>query len=103
MADKAPKHFLRAWREARGLSLEAVAVQAETTHATLSRVERGLIPYNQHLLERLAAVYLVSTGDLLEADPGSAEVRAALLADLDEDGIAELKRYADFVRAKKSG
>jgi transcriptional regulator with XRE-family HTH domain len=53
--------FLRQWREHRGLSLQQLAAATESTHATLSRLERGLIPYGQDLLERLA--------DALETEP----------------------------------
>jgi transcriptional regulator with XRE-family HTH domain len=78
-------HFLRQWRESRELSLEAVAekimlLSAERasggegrprtmTHATLSRIERGKLPYNQHLLELLAEIYQTSEASLLVRDP----------------------------------
>ncbi len=66
--DSSPRHYLRAWRQAVGLTLEQVAERVERlseeranadsstralsmTHATMSRIERGKIPYNQLLLE----------------------------------------------------
>jgi transcriptional regulator with XRE-family HTH domain len=86
MAKKAhPTHYLRQWREHRELSLEAVAekimlLSAERaadgesrartmTHATLSRIERGKLPYNQHLLELLAEIYQTTEASLLVRDP----------------------------------
>lgn len=66
----APKHFLRKWRKFLGLSLEEVAADIGSTHATLSRVERGKLDYTQKLLEALAWRYKVSVGDLLSRDPG---------------------------------
>lgn len=83
-----PRHFLREWRQHRGFSLERVAEQVEAisaerliadpdhrtmsmTHATLSRIERGLIPYNQHLLEVLADIYQTDCASLIMRDPSA--------------------------------
>jgi transcriptional regulator with XRE-family HTH domain len=81
------RHYLRAWREARDLTLEEVAerigilgegrreagdaLNAPTsiTHASLSRIERGLQPYNQVLLEMLAEIYRTDPASLLMRDP----------------------------------
>ena len=46
--------FIRAWREHRDLTLEQLAEDIGTTHATLSRIERGLQPYSQPILEAMA-------------------------------------------------
>ena len=53
------KTYIREWRQLRGLSLEALAERVgerigSMTHATLSRIERGLQPYSQPILEALA-------------------------------------------------
>ena len=81
-----PRHFLREWREHKGLALEAAAERLvllsqeradadpemrplTMTHATLSRIERGLIPYNQYLLEYLADMYGTDPGSLIMRDP----------------------------------
>lgn len=81
-----PGHFLREWRKHRELTLEQVAerveilsqawADAETgtraismTHATLSRIERGKMPYNQHLIELLAEIYQTNIASLLIRDP----------------------------------
>lgn len=67
---KAPnKNYIRAWREYRRLSLEKVADRVGTSHSTLSRVERGLQPYNQLLLEALADALRCEPVDLLIRDP----------------------------------
>lgn len=62
-------HFLRQWRKYRGLTQEEVGERIEVNASTLSRVERGEIPYDQDLLERLALVYLCEPADLLSIDP----------------------------------
>jgi transcriptional regulator with XRE-family HTH domain len=85
-----PRHFLREWRESKDLTLEQVAErigllsaeradagpeakQLTMTHATLSRIERGLIPYGQYLLEYLAEIYQTDPGSLIMRDPSVAE------------------------------
>lgn len=59
--------FLRQWREYRNLTLERLADRVGTTHASLSRIERGKQPYGQELLEALA--------DALQTDPASILIR----------------------------
>ena len=39
------------------------------THGNLSRIERGLVPYNQELLEALADLYACEPVDLLIRNP----------------------------------
>jgi transcriptional regulator with XRE-family HTH domain len=70
------KTFLRAWREHRDLSLEAVCERLglvhdiELSHASLSRIERGKQDYNQSLLEALAVEYRAGdAASLLMRDP----------------------------------
>lgn len=87
----AARHYLRAWREHRDFTLEDVAERvgllgearresgdslnapASITHASLSRIERGLQPYNQVLLELLAEIYQTDLASLLMRDPGDPE------------------------------
>jgi transcriptional regulator with XRE-family HTH domain len=59
--------FIRQWRKHRGLTLARLADRVGTTHATLSRVERSVQPYNQPLLEAIA--------DALSTDPPSLLMR----------------------------
>jgi len=57
-----PRHrptFIRQWREAKSMTLEALAERVGEkiggmTHASLSRIERGLQPYSQPILEAIA-------------------------------------------------
>lgn len=84
------RHYLRAWRKKRELTLEQVAERIELlsaarvladaterpltmTHATLSRIERGKLPYNQHLLEVLAEIYQADVASLLIRDPDATD------------------------------
>ncbi len=88
--DGHPGHYLREWRRASGLTLEQAAERIERasedrndagasvrpismTHATLSRIERGLLPYGQGLLEILAQVYRTDRASLIMRDPSDPE------------------------------
>lgn len=61
--------FLKAWRKHRGYSLERAGEEIGVDHSTLSKMERGKIPYNQQLLEKAAEVYGCEPSDLLRFDP----------------------------------
>lgn len=64
---------IRKWREDRDKTLEEVAEVLGITHATLSRIERGWLPYQQEHLERLSRVLKVDIPSLLYRDPQDAE------------------------------
>jgi transcriptional regulator with XRE-family HTH domain len=70
------KHFLRQWREYRGLSLRKLADRMEIepgvqlmSHANIGRVETFQQPYTQELLEAAAVALECSVIDLLTVDP----------------------------------
>jgi transcriptional regulator with XRE-family HTH domain len=70
MAKRPPSPtFIRQWREFRQLSLERLADRLGTTKASLSRIERGLQPYSQPILEALAEALLCEPADLLMRNP----------------------------------
>lgn len=62
--------FLRNWRKFRKLSQEAASARLNIKQGTLSKIERGELPYNQDFLEQAAIAYLAdSASDLLAIDP----------------------------------
>lgn len=63
------RHFLLNWRVASKMSQERAADLAGFDRTTLSRLERGEIPYNQDTLERLASAYGCNPEDLIAIDP----------------------------------
>lgn len=67
-----PGHFIRAWRKHRELSLERLAERVGSTHATISRIERGKQPYSQPLLEALAEALGTTPASLIMRDPTKA-------------------------------
>lgn len=64
-----PRHFIREWRKHRGLNQEQLAARIESTQPTISRVESGVMPYDQGLLEALADALSCEPCDLLMRDP----------------------------------
>jgi transcriptional regulator with XRE-family HTH domain len=69
---KRPLYF-RQWRQFRGLSLERAGARIGMTHGNLSRIERGLQPYDQRILEAMADAYQCEVPDLLIRDPSDPE------------------------------
>lgn len=61
--------FIREWRQEKGLSLEYVSSNVPMDKGNLSKVERGLLPYNQEMLERLADILGTSASNLIGRDP----------------------------------
>jgi transcriptional regulator with XRE-family HTH domain len=65
--------YIRAWREHRHLTLEQLADRIGITHASLSRIERGLQDYTQKHLEALAEALDTDAASLLMRNPGDPE------------------------------
>lgn len=61
--------FIREWRKHRRLTLEKLAERVGITHGNLSRIERGLRPYGQPLLEALAEELRTDPASLLMRNP----------------------------------
>lgn len=72
--------FLREWRKFRHLSQEQAAPELEVTQGTLSKIERGDIPYNQDFLELAALLYDCDERELLSIDPRAPRREDALLS-----------------------
>lgn len=70
------RHYLRAWREYRGLSLRKLADRMErepgvpiTSHANLGRIETFVQPYSQEILEAAAGALGIGVTEILTVDP----------------------------------
>lgn len=61
--------FIRQWRHHRGYSLDQLAARVPMDKGNLSKIERGLLPYNQDLLEHLADALMTDVASLLIRDP----------------------------------
>jgi transcriptional regulator with XRE-family HTH domain len=82
--------YLRAWRKFRDVTLEAASEPMGITHGQLSRIERGLQPYSQEVLEVAADLYGCTVQDLLTRTPTEDEAIFSLWSQLSE----QQRRYA---------
>ena len=64
--------YLREWRKAKGLTLTQLGRLAGVDHGNLSKLERGIFPYSQAVLEKLADALGVSPAMLLSFSPSEA-------------------------------
>lgn len=87
--------FIRNWRKHRGYTLERLADMIGTSHATLSRIERGIVPYNQKLLERAAEALSCEPADLIMRDPLDPD---GIWSIWDQAGKGERAKIVDMVK-----
>ena len=66
-------NYIRQWRKHRGLTQEQLAERIGTTHATVSRIERGLQDFTGEFLELAADALMCEPPDLLIRDPTDTE------------------------------
>jgi transcriptional regulator with XRE-family HTH domain len=112
------RHYLREWRIKSGLSLEAVTERLQAmshqsstlkppssrvgvTHGNLSRIERGLVPYNQTLLELLAQVYDTDTASLIAGPPADSERIGSLWESLTTTEKAQAVEIIKLLKGKR--
>lgn len=88
------KTFMREWRKHQDMTLEAVAEHLEMSHSQLSRIERGVQPYNQELIEALADLYMCDVVDLLIRDPSEPEGMWTLWERAKEDERKQIRAVA---------
>lgn len=114
MADRPlGKHFLRQWREYRGLSLRALANRMEktpgeplTSHANIGRIETFQQPYSQEILEAAAVALDCSVEQILTVDPtkeGEVIDLLTLLRDKDPDTVRAILQGLPSNPNKKAG
>jgi transcriptional regulator with XRE-family HTH domain len=61
--------YLLEWRRFRDLSLEDVGKLMGIDKTAISRIERGLTPYDQIHLQQMSDIYRATIPDLLYTDP----------------------------------
>jgi transcriptional regulator with XRE-family HTH domain len=64
-------HFVRAWREHRGLTGQQLADLLGTTKANISRIENLRQGYTQDFLEACAKVLRTTPAALIASDPNA--------------------------------
>ena len=94
--------FMRQWREYREMTLERAGEAVGMSHAQLGRIERGLQPYNQALLEALAELYRTDAASLIMRDPSNDTIWS-LWDQAKEGQRQEIEKYAEFVVKSRTG
>lgn len=92
--------FLREWRLHRNLTQEQLSERVGTDKGTLSKWENGKRAMNTDILSELALALQCEPFDLYR-DPAR-PTPSDLLRDLSSDGLAEVARFADFIRQRKA-
>ena len=87
-----PRHFLRQWREAHGLSLADMAALTAFGKSTLSRVETGRIEYYGEILEAYARVIGCKPYALIQRPPGGPEEVFTIIDQLVDELVASSKK-----------
>jgi transcriptional regulator with XRE-family HTH domain len=95
------RHFVRQWREHRGLSQDQLAARLEMSKASLSRIETLKQPYTQDFLEAWAAAALnTDPASLLMRDPTAQE---AIWSIWEKAAPGERKQIEDVARVLVTG
>jgi transcriptional regulator with XRE-family HTH domain len=89
------RHFIRRWREHRGLSQVDLAEKIGVDRAHVSRVENGRRPYSQEFLEAASLALGCSPADLLIRDPSDPE---GLWAIYDKLGPQQRRQLMEIAR-----
>lgn len=63
------RHFLKQWREHRGLDQEKAAERLGISRTQLSKIENIKSPYSQGLMEAAAEAYQCTVADLVMRNP----------------------------------
>jgi transcriptional regulator with XRE-family HTH domain len=85
------------------MTLERAGEAVGMSHAQLGRIERGLQPYNQALLEALADLYRTEPASLIIRDPTREDAMWSLWDEAKEGQRQEIEKYAQFVIRSRTG
>ncbi|EXL09725.1 helix-turn-helix domain-containing protein [Aquamicrobium defluvii] len=106
------KHFLKQWREFRGLSLRRLAERMEvepgvqlTSHANIGRIEKLQQQYTQEIMEAAAKALDCTVEQLLTVDPfkeGDVVDLVALLRQKDPETVRAILQGLPSVDDKAS-
>lgn len=96
------RHFIKEWRDYRGLTQEQVADRIGVSPTTFGRIEGNKIPYNQDFLELAADALRCEPWDLLHRDPGKVGDVVDLMRHLDEAKRQEAEAYIRYLAQKKA-
>lgn len=92
------RHFIREWREHRGLTQEQLAERIGASGATVSRIEKGDAPYTQDALEAIAYALQCEVVDLLIRNPADRDAPWSLFETLKP---AQKRQAVEVIKAIK--
>lgn len=92
------RHFIREWRDYRGLNQEQAAERIGIDRTTLGRIENRQIAYTQPILEALADAYRCEPWDLLNRDPSKEGAVIDITEMLRGADPAELREILGYAR-----
>jgi len=92
------KHFIREWRKHRDLTLEQLAERIGMSHQNLGKIERGLVPYNQVLLEALAEELRCAPADLIIRGPEDPESLQSVVSGMRPAQVVQLVEIAKTIK-----
>jgi transcriptional regulator with XRE-family HTH domain len=102
----APKHYIKQWRDKSGLSLARLAARMETVPGeelisamSLSRIERGLQPYSEPILEALSLALDVPKWALISVNPEKDGDVVDLMTLIRKQSPAERQRAIRLLKA----
>ena len=83
------------------MSLDQLADRVPMDKGNLSKVERGILPYNQDLLERLADALMTDPASLLMRDPTDSAAIWTLWDHASKVERAQIESVADALLSAK--
>jgi transcriptional regulator with XRE-family HTH domain len=89
-ASRRRPHYLKEWREARGLTLGQVARRMPYNKSSLSRIENGLQEYKEEILLGYARLCGCQPGDLINRPPGGPDELWSILGDASNDELNQI-------------
>lgn len=96
------RHFIKEWRDHRGLSQEQVAERIGISASNYGRIENNRVPYNQDFLEEAALALRCEPWDLLNRDPGKEGDVIDLMRHLSDREKAEAATFIRYLSARKT-
>lgn len=92
-----PVNFIRAWRDARGITIIELAEQAGIDKGNLSRIERRMASVSVAQLKRIRDVLGIHYGDLLRNSPEELRDRLDSWERATPDQRAQIRAVSDVI------
>lgn len=94
-------HFLREWRESRGISQERLAARIEVSSGLISQWENGGTKLKEKQLEALSVALQCDPGDILSRDPNAPDYKLwRIINGLSEADKAQALRVIEALTKK---